>query len=246
MPDSYLEPEFAPHYNAWKSDPHPANTGNLLGAVQPVLNSALRTYVGPKPSPIMQSKAKLMAIDAMDRYDPTRAKLRTHLMSQLQGLRRLNAKESQILSIPEQVALDQQHLRDSENQLRDELGRDPSDSELADHVKLSPKRLGYLRKAHNVYAQGTIESQRSDDGGEDVYAPAVSNDGAPNAYHEFVYNDLGPIDQKIMEHSLGLHRRPVLQNQEIARRLGLSPGAVSQRKAKIQQLLNMRDDLNIL
>lgn len=243
--DSYLEDEFAPHFTAWKAEPHPANAGKLLGAVQPVLDSALRTYVGTNASPTLRSKAKVMALDAMQSYDPSRAKLRTHLMSQLQGLRRASAKEAQILSVPEQIALDQQHVREAEGQLRDTLGRDPSDYELSEHVMLSPARLAHLRKARNVLPEGFIQSRTTGEG-DDLYDPAVQSRGAPNAWHQFVHSDLGPIDQKIMEHTLGMNNKPVLQNQEIARRLGLSPGAISQRKARIQNMLNMRDELGVL
>jgi DNA-binding NarL/FixJ family response regulator len=49
----------------------------------------------------------------------------------------------------------------------------------------------------------------------------------------------------ILEHALGLHGKPVLQNQQIAKKLRLSPGAVSQRKAKIQAKLNLQDDLHV-
>ena len=139
MPDSLLEPDFEPHYNAWKQTPNPQTSGALLKAVDPVLTSALRSY-GGQNSPTMKSKARIMALDAMGRYDPSRSKLRTHLMSQLQSLRRSSAKESQILSVPEQVGLDLGHLRESENFLKDQLGRDPSDVELADHTGLSLKK----------------------------------------------------------------------------------------------------------
>jgi DNA-binding NarL/FixJ family response regulator len=47
-----------------------------------------------------------------------------------------------------------------------------------------------------------------------------------------------------MEHTLGLHGKKVLSNQEIARKLRLTPGAVSQRKATIQQLLNQEQELS--
>jgi hypothetical protein len=58
------------------------------------------------------------------------------------------------------------------------------------------------------------------------------------SWHEFVYHDLDPIDQVILEHSLGLHGKQVLPNQDIARKLKLSPGAISQRKVRIQDQLN--------
>lgn len=241
----YLETEFAPHYNAWKAAPHPEHAGKLLDAVRPVIDSALRTYVGPKPSPTMRGKAKLMALDAIGKYDPTRSRLRTHLMGQLQGLRRAGARESQILSVPEQVGLDQHHVRESEAELRELHGREPTEEELSDRVGLSRPRLAHLRKSRGVLAQGTIHAATSGEA-EDLYDPAVAQRGAPDAWHTFVHGGLGPVDKRILEHTLGMHGKPVLQNQEIAMRVGLSPGAVSQRKAKIQQMLNSRDDLGVL
>jgi DNA-directed RNA polymerase specialized sigma subunit len=243
MPIDYLEPEFKPHYEAWKADPTPENSGQILKAVEPVLSAALRTYAGPTPSPTIRSRAKLMALHSIGTYDQSRAKLRTHLMTQLQGLRRHVAREGMIVSIPEQVALDIGHVREAENRLRDKLGRDPSDVELADFTSLSRKRLGYLRQHQHARSEGSM--QRASDDGEDIYAPPVTPTGNHSAWHEFVYQDLEPVDQVILEHTLGLHGKPVLQNQEIARKLRLSPGAVSQRKARIQQKLHLQDDLRI-
>lgn len=241
--ESLLEPEFAPHYDAWKLDPSPTNTSSLLTAVNPVLTSALRTY-GSQQSPTLHSRAKIMALDAIGRYDPSKAKLRTHLMFQLQGLRRHSAREQQILAMPEQVGLDLSHLREAENYLRDQLGRDPSDRELSDHTNLSMKRLAYIRKSRPSYAEGGL--QRSTDEGEDIYSPAIQEKNNVKQWHEFVYHDLAPVDQLIMEHTLGLHNKPVLQNQELAKRLGVSPGAVSQRKAKIQAKLDLRDEFEVI
>lgn len=243
MPDYYLEPEFEPHYKAWKADPNPQNSGKILKTVEPVLSAALRTYAGSSPSPTIRSRAKIMALNAIGTYDPTRAKLRTHLMTQLQGLRRHVAREGMAVSVPEQVALDLGHVRDAENRLRDQLGREPSDMELADHTRLSTKRLAYLRQHRHARSEGSM--QRPTEDGENIYSPAVIPTGNHSAWHEFVYQDLDPVDQVILEHTLGLHNRPVLQNQEIARKLRLSPGAISQRKARIQQKLNLQDDLRI-
>lgn len=247
MPDtpsmSFLEPEFAPHYEAWKQSPDPVNSGKLLKAAEPVLNTALRTYVGTAPSPTMRSRAKVMALRAAETYDPGRAKFRTHLLTQLQGLRRHAAKETAAISIPEQVALDIGHLREAENRLRDKLGRDPSDMELSDHVGLSKRRLAYLRQHRPSRSEGSM--QRPTEDGEDIFLPAVEEGGVPPALLEFVYNDADPADQVILEHSLGLHGKPVLQNQQIARKLRLSPGAISQRKAKLQKQIQLVEDVKL-
>jgi DNA-directed RNA polymerase specialized sigma subunit len=242
MPTNYLEPEFAAPYTAWKTDPSPTNADALLSAVHPVLTSALRTY--GHPSPTLRSRAKVIALDAMGRYDPTQAKLRTHLLMQLQGLRRHAARELQILPLPEQVGLDLSRTQKAEDELRDQLGRDPSTAELADHTGLSLKRLAYIRQSKPGVLASTLSAGS---GAEDRYDPGIQEAQSHAAnWQEFVYHDLGPTDQLIMEHSLGLHGQPVLNNNAIAAKLSVSPGAISQRKAKIQGMLDMQEDLGPL
>ena len=51
-------------------------------------------------------------------------------------------------------------------------------------------------------------------------------------------------DQKIMELSLGMRGHKPLSNLEIAKKLGRSPGALSQRKAKIQAMIDKEEDLS--
>lgn len=241
-----LEPEFEPHYNSWKTDPSPKNTSAMIKALNPVVESAVRTYVSPgADSPTLRSKAKLIMVNALKTYDPARAKLRTHMMSQLQGLRRAAAKETQILSIPEQVAIDLGRINEAENFLRDKLGRDPSDLELADHTGISRKRLGYVRGARPVISEGALTNVAGEEGNE-LYMPQVEQPEEIGAWHDFVYHDLDPVDQIIMEHSFGMHGKPSLSNQAIAKKLRISPGAVSQRKARIQNKLNQRDELELL
>lgn len=241
---SMLEPEWQPHYDAWKANPGPKTNSAMMKAVRPVLDSALRTYGGSNPSPTLQSKAKILAMQAIERYDPQRAKLRTHLMSHLQGLRRLNAQETQIIGIPERIGLDQHRLRESERELQDKLGRPPSTSELADHTGLSARRIGKIRQVQPGVSEGMTTAISGDSGEEDLpTGPAVVSGEGEKLWQNFIYHDLPPQDQLIMEHTLGLHGKPVLPKQRVAQLLGLSPGAVSQRAARIQERLDQRESI---
>jgi DNA-directed RNA polymerase specialized sigma subunit len=158
----------------------------------------------------------------------------------------MSAKEDQILNVPEQVLLDMGGLREAENELRDRLSRDPSDLELADHTGLSRKRIGYLRLMKPSFAEGKLmEVDEEGSGMSDPSVRQISNNEGLRAWHEFVYHDLDPIDQQIMEHTLGLHNKRVLSNQEVAKKLKLSPGAISQRKARIQSKLDMSADTGL-
>lgn len=237
-----LEPDYAEAFNAWKAAPTPATSGAVLKAVRPVIDAAVRSYGGPNPGPLLTSRARRLVLDALPAYDPTRGPLRAHLDGQLRGLRRAAAEQAQVIHVPEQVRLDQHHVFGAETRLRDALGRDPTDAELADATGLSARRLAHIRKARDGVPEGALKVPG---GGGEEYAPAVA-DADDDAWTRFVYGGLAPTDQLILEWTLGLNNKPVLSGREVAAKLGVTPAAVSQRKARIQAALDQRRSLGVL
>jgi DNA-directed RNA polymerase specialized sigma subunit len=235
---SYIEDEFLQPFNEWRERPSKVSTGNLLRVVAPVIQSAITTYAPGNKSPLLTSQARRLAIQAFERYDPAKAKLRTHLLSHLRGLQRISVRQEKIISVPEQVRLDRYHVFESAKELRDKLGRDPTEAELSDATGLSFKRLKYIRQAAEATPESSLQSMSDD--GDDLFSPAVRYEDEAGPWSQFVYHSLGPDDQLIMEHTLGLNGKPKLSNQTIARQLGITPSAVSQRKAKIQAQLDHR------
>lgn len=243
-----LEPEFEPHYQAWKDAPTPRNTANLLAAVDPVISAGLRTYGGGSAtSPLLRSKAKLLSLSALERYNPEVSKLRTHLMINLQGLNRARAAEESLISVPERIRLEQGKLREATGQLADYLGREPSDAEISAKTGLSLAKLAALRKVRPAVATGQLLSP-SDDGDEaELFSPGIVPRGDDaKTWMRFVYHDLDPYDKVILERAAGLHGKQVLPKKQIAALLGITPGAVSQRLARIQEKLDTRDTVGNL
>lgn len=235
-----MESKYQAPYDTWKSDPSPTNTSNLLKALEPEIRRGISAHVGGRPNPLIRSRARRLALQAVQTYDPTKARLGTHVVNQLQGLKRIARKQTQVLRTPERVAIDQGRVENARAELVDRLGRDPSATELADYTGLSVKRLDYLRQFKHPLAEGTVVGPTGED--SVGFLPAVQQ--SSNAWAEVVYSDMDAINQKIMEWTLGLHGEPVLSNQEIARRLRVSPGAISQRKLVIQKLLNREEELS--
>lgn len=235
-----LESEYQPAFTAWKEAPSPKTMGALLTAVNPAINRAISAHVGD-PNPILTGHARLMAADALKRYDPTQTGLNTFLVHQLHGLKRVSRKSQNIIPVPERVALQRSHLAQATIELSDKLGRQPSTAELADHLGLSTRRIEHIRKFHNPVPEGLFDNMTTADG-EHGYSPAVKSVANPNVL-ELVYGDLSPQDQQIMEWSLGLHGQRRRQNQQIATALRLTPGAISQRKAAIQAKLDEMAEL---
>lgn len=236
-----LGADFDAVYGQWQKARSPQNNTALLQSVQPIIDTALSSYAGSTQSPAMKTRAKLMALKAMETYDPSRGNVRTHLLSQLQRLRRESAQEQNIISIPEQVGLDFNFLTESENALRDRLGRDPTDDELADETGLSPRRIQKVRSFHQpIPESATIVEGEDDSFGGDVASVTPGANRAADAWLNFVYDDLGPTDKLIMDMTLGRNGRRRTSTQDIAKRLRISPGAVSQRAAKIQAMIDRR------
>jgi DNA-directed RNA polymerase specialized sigma subunit len=234
-----VENDFEATHKLWKNNQTPAMNTQLLTKIQPTIDTAISSYVGTNPTSAMKTRAKLMALKALQNFDPARGNVRTHLLSQMQSLRRLAAQEQNIISIPEQVGLDYQRLGEAERALSDKLSRDPSDDEVADSTGLSVRRINKIRAFHQPLAEGTTIIENADDAADGNVASTIpGHTTAQDAWAEFVYGDLTAPNKLIMDLALGRHGRKKTSVQEIARRLNITPGAVSQRAAKIQDMLN--------
>lgn len=222
-------------FSIWKNNRNPYTTGKLLTHMQPAIDKAISAHVGAS-NPLLRSRARKMALQAASSWDPKMgAQLSTHIVNHLQGLKRVNRQQNQIIKVPERVSLEQSRLTDATRELADDLGRDPSDVELADYTGIPIARQKHIRTFKPVVAEGSLMSKV--EGSSEPYSPGIQHDPS-HSWAEMVYADVDPIDQKIMEYSMGLHGHKPLQNQEIAAKLRLTPGAISQRKQKIQLRLD--------
>lgn len=235
-----LEKEFAEPYTQWKANPNPATTGSLLRSVDPVISMALYSYGAP--SPTLRSKAKQLAIESFNSYDPNRGKLRTHMLNHMKRLYRTTGQEQQIIRTPERVSMNRLEVSRATAELEEQLGRAPSDQELADHTGLSKQRLANIGQYSRPISTGTLASaSEMDDAGEMAVEPVY--EPKQHVWLDFVYDDLPPTDQYIMERVLGMHGHRKQGLAPIARQLRLSTGAISQRLARIQMKLDKLQDL---
>lgn len=237
-----LEDDLRPVYEAWKAKPGPDTSANFLKAVEPILKRYATLHVGSS-DPLTISRARQITLKALPTYNPQHGSLSTFLYSQLQGLRRAQRQQLQILRAPERLTQMSYQLSSLEKQLTEELGREPTDQELARQLGVSRRYLKRIRSYH----PSVVESSTVDEEGATLPMWSWSKEDPHEAIRlEMVYEELDPYHQKVMEYALGLHGRKPLPNQEIARRLRRSPGAISQAKARIQQLINQKSQLDLL
>ena len=238
--NNYLEDKYKPAYEAWQGNQTPEGNAAFLKEIAPIVQKGVQMYGGD--SPLAASQGRLMALEAMKKYDPTRSRLQSHLLTQMQGLQRVQRKQHEVIRAPERVLLENYRLNQKTQELSDELGREPTDAEVSDSLGISMDRLTKLRRFQPGISSGQASSQNPESGMPASRLP--NQQDMENYWTEIVYQDLGPVDQKIMEMSLGMHGQKKLSNLEIAKKLNRSPGAITQRKMRIQELLNQESDFS--
>lgn len=211
----------------WQQNPTPEDTSFLLQKMKPTINSAMTSYAPGKQNELAIKAARL-TLDALRTFDPDRGvDPTTHVFTQLKRLNRISNKRQNIIPISEQQAAEHRFLDKVTQDFIDKYDREPSELELADRTGYSLKKIEKLLNGSSVVSEtATINPETNG-------STQFSSDLTDEDFFEYVYRSVGPIDQKIMEWSSGYHGKPVLSNQEIAKRLRVSAAAISQRKAKI-------------
>jgi DNA-directed RNA polymerase specialized sigma subunit len=221
-------------YEMWKKRKTPEAMGSLLDAADPVIQSAITSYAGG--SDLFKGHARRLAAKAFETYDPSKGtKLRTHLMTQLQPLMRVASEHKSSVKVPERVHVDLYKLRGTTQTYFDQHGREPSDKELADLTGMSMRRMQHVRKFARPDIPESGLTFKNEEGEEEVFYPGTQSIDPQRVWIEYVHHDLAPIDQKILEWKTGLYGKEKLGTNEIAKRLGITAGAVSQRSARISE-----------
>lgn len=218
-------------WDAWKKTPGPDTLTPLIRSVNPVIDRALHSY-GMSNDPTMKNVAQLHVIKVLPRFDPSKSKLETFLTNELKRLQRIGTQQTQMIKAPERVVLDWRHVNNSELELKDRLGRDPTVDELSDFTGIGTRRISMIRRSMKPTITAESFSQ-----GDNQQVGGVSAD-YEDLWRDSFYAGLGdPVDRKIMDWTLGWHDQPQLSKTEMARRLGISSAAVSQRSARLASSL---------
>jgi DNA-directed RNA polymerase specialized sigma subunit len=212
--------------------------------LSPTIDASLQKYAG-STDPIMRARAKKLIIDALPRYDSQKASLKTFVDRQIQPVIRWQAQRKQVLKSPDRALLDAITIGKAERALEQENGRIPSTQEIADRVGLSLNRVQDIRRRDKLVQVASHEVSQEGDVATTADEGAVIDDARESAaWQKFIYHDLTDIDKVIFEHTTGFGGARKMSNSDIAKRLRITPGAVSQRKRRIQMLLDRQEELS--
>lgn len=212
-------------WEQWNRTKSPQDLQTLLNHLQPLINQQVNRWAGGLSRDALEMQAKLLAVEAIKTYNPAMgASLGTHVTNRLQKLSRLVYTHTNALRLPEHKAISMASFSVAQDALKNELGREPSHVELADHLGWTRQRVGEFQRAYDrreLLGSGDFNPAQFPVADQDD--PIIS----------FVYHDMEPKQQRLFEHMTGYGNKPVLSNPQLMKKYSLTQGQLSYTKRQM-------------
>lgn len=211
-------------WKQWNQTKSPYDLQKLINQLNPLIQAEVNRRAGSLSRDTLESQAQKLAVKAIERFDPNRGvKLSTHVVAQLQKLSRMNYAHQKAARIPDHVAMQYPTVMMAKEEFFTEYGREPTDEELADELRWSPKKVQQFNQKMRS------ELLESGDTPAEVFVPHFHDPSISYAYHS-----MSPLQQRIFDHSVGETR---LSNAEILKKLNITQGVLSYEKKKMRGIL---------
>lgn len=213
----------------WQEQKSPEALSAAVDYLKPKIAYHVHRY-GLGDDPLAIGQAKIYAAKALQTYDPASgAAFGTWLDRNMQPLSRFKRQRATAVKVPERIQLEAYRINRAMMDFEEEHGREPEVNELADYAGLSVKRLDQLQKSfRKMSSEASFEGNLPSEQDTDFLSEAM----------EAVWDEADAKDRKILEHRTGFGGKSMMQPQEIAAMLKLSPVEVSRRSARIAAKLD--------
>lgn len=220
-------------WEAWKDNPTKAYMKPLLQRFEPDFKRGVRQWKAPNVNEAA-FKGNMMqhAIHAFQTYDPNRgASLSTHVTNGIRKSQRFNNKMQNLAYIPEGKSRYIGPIDAASDHLRDDLGRDPTHTEIAQQVNQVP---GFRLTGKRVEE---IQGLRR----KDILGSAFESDpqghtgSREREIVSLLRTTLSTEDEKtVYDYVYGANGKPrVTSTGDIANKMGKSPSQISRIKGRI-------------
>jgi DNA-directed RNA polymerase specialized sigma subunit len=215
-------------WNVWNKSKSSIDLQNLINQLDPLIQAEVNRRAGTLARPLLVTQAQVLAAKAIKNFDPSKnVKLSTHVTNQLQKLSRVNYAHQNAARIPEHTMLQFHSFNLAKEDLKEDLGRDPTSQEMADQLKWSPKKVEQFQTQF-----GRAELLESIDSPSGMFVAATHDPRIDYAYY-----GMSPRQQKIFEYTTGYLGSEQLSNTQIIKKLGITQGILSYEKTKIREML---------
>jgi len=208
-------------WREWQQRKDPQTLNALLNRLNPLIQREVNKWGTAVPRPALESKARMLTVDALDTYNPNKgAQVGTHVSSRLRKISRHVYPYQNVARLPENQQLKYNTFQVAQNKLYDTLGRDPTVSEIADELAWKTKQVRNFQKSFGrrelVESEGAFLEREDED----------------DSLVDFYYHGLSPKNQRLFEDIVGYGGTRVMSNNQLMKKYNLTQGQLSYRKRK--------------
>jgi len=215
-------------WRQWKeSNEDPKHLDPLLQSLKPTIDYRVNMYAPANVyRPALRAKANNLTINALRRFDPTKAQLNTHVTNHLKGLNRWTGKHQNVARITEErIAIIGQY-NSTKASLIESLGYEPTARQISQEMKVPEKTIKKLELENRPDL--VASAFEGDAFANDLKMPTIDKE-----IMDLIEFDLSTDELRLWEYLYGVRgKQQVTKGGELARKLGWSQSKVSQvRKA---------------
>jgi DNA-directed RNA polymerase specialized sigma subunit len=213
-------------WKQWKKNKNPQTTSALVNQLLPLVKNDVVRYANNIPYPVAEAHAKDLIIDACTNYNPNQGvALSTFVKSYMPKMNQVSQAWLGTIKIPSHRRDKYSTFKNSYETLSNSLRRDPSTSELADHLGWSQSEVARFLKE--------IRSEFTED--RPVYSDYKVHSSKEEEMIDFIYHDLSSEEKILFEFRTGYGGKPKLSNEKIMKRLGMNQNQLSYKLKKLEQ-----------
>jgi RNA polymerase primary sigma factor len=188
------------------------------------------------------SEGNIGLMKAVERFDPSKGgKLSTYGSWWIkQSIKRALANQSKTIRLPVHLVDKISKMRRAAMRLQEELGREPSDEELAEELDLAPARIRMMRRAS--IRPASLDAPIGDDDSNN-FSEIVQDESAATPYEDLeektvtkmlreMVTTLDPREETILRYRFGLDGGPERTLEEVGQKFGVT-------RERIRQIQNI-------
>jgi len=188
------------------------------------------------------SEGNIGLMKAVERFDPSKGgKLSTYGSWWIkQSIKRALANQSKTIRLPVHLVDKISKMRRTAMRLQEELGREPTDEELADELDTTPSRVRMMQRAS--IRPASLDAPIGDDD-SNSFSEIVQDESATTPYQDLeektvtkmlreMVSTLDPREETILRYRFGLDGGPERTLEEVGKKFGVT-------RERIRQIQNI-------
>ena len=175
---------------------------------------------------VLKDQARQILAGEFKKFNPDKSSIRTFAHDRLRRLQRFVTTYQNPVRMPENITVKIGLYRETYDNMRGKLGRDPSTAEVSDALQWTPRQVSsmesYLNRIRNIMPDDTDTLQ--------VYDPETDK-------IELSYLSMGPQNQFLFDNLTGSHGKKKISASKFSVKNKIPYSQIRKSKKEIQELL---------